>query len=124
MKEETKNFDLLAAALKPFAAIADEYDNDGLDEARPSWIRNGKATFDASAELYCGRGGKCLIKLSDVLRARAALTGKAYEIPQTDPAIVKAKQLYEAGMPSLGWLEMSEERRMNIVNNYRKLGML
>jgi len=112
---------LLETALKPFADIADEYDQDGLDEARPSWIRNGKATFDSSAELYSGRGGKTLITLGDVLRARSALQGKSYDIPKVDPHVARARELYEASCPNIGWLEMSEDRRNQIIANYRKL---
>lgn len=111
---------LLEEALKPFAAIADEYDADGLDEARPSWIRNGNSQFDANAELYGGRGGKSLLILADVLRARAVLSGEKYDIPQADPIVAKAKALYEASLPQLPWNGMSVDRRQVIIANYKK----
>lgn len=112
---------LLREALKPFAAIADEYDNEGLDEARPYWVTVGAKEFDPEVELYCGRGGKTLIKLIDVLRARAALEGKAYTLPQVDAKIAKIRALYEASIPNLPWNAMSEDRRNDIIKNYEKL---
>jgi hypothetical protein len=112
---------LLEDALKPFAAIADEYDSDGLDEARPDWVARGIKKLDLGIELYSGRGGKELMTLQDVLRARSALTGKPYALPVVDPFIEKVKRLYAASLNNLPWEGMSEERRNTIIENYRKL---
>lgn len=59
------------AALRPLAAIADRYDDDGLDEARPEWGDNSRDP--ESIELLSGRGGKQLLTLADAFRARTAL---------------------------------------------------
>ena len=66
----------LEKALKPFADIADEFDKDGLDETRMDWIKRGVEKFDPNTDLYCGRGGKTLIVLEQVLHARDVLTEK------------------------------------------------
>ncbi len=63
----------LEDALRPFAAVADEYDKDGLDECRPDWVRRGISKLDVENELYAGRGGKTLITLGHILEARNAL---------------------------------------------------
>ncbi len=112
---------LLEDALKPFAAIADEYDADGLDEVRPDWILRGIAKLDLDAELFSGRGGKELMTLRHVLQAREALTGKPYQLPDVDPFIAKVRRFYEASMPNLSWEQMSEERRNSIIANYKAL---
>lgn len=111
---------VLENALRPFAAIANEYDKDGLDEVRPDWVNRGVARFDPKAELYAGRGGKQLITLEDVLNARDALTGKAHARPDIDPVIAKVRRLYEASIPNLPWEQMSEDRRNTIIENYRR----
>lgn len=111
---------LLEDALRPFAAIADEYDKDGLDEARPDWVTRGVKKFDAGVELYSGRGGKLLMTLRDVIRARCALTGQPFNFPETDPFIVKVKKLYAASLCNLPWEEMSEQRRQEVIDGYRK----
>ncbi len=64
----------LCAALKPIARIADEADNEGLDEWRPSWAHT--PNDPKRVELYAGRGGKELLTLADVYAARDALKGK------------------------------------------------
>ena len=111
----------LEDALRPFALIADQYDADGLDEARPDWVSRGVKKFDLDVELYSGRGGKELMTLRDVIRARSALTGLPYEMPIIDPFIAKVRDLYEASIPNLPWDGMSEERKNAIIENYRKL---
>ena len=64
-------------ALAPLAAIADAYDANGLDEARPDWVEAGNETYDPQTELYCGRGGKALLTLQHALTAREVLNGTA-----------------------------------------------
>lgn len=108
----------LQDALRVFAAVADEYDNDGLDEARPDWIKRGVAKLDLKQELYSGRGGKELITLGDVLRARDVLLNQVQPLPYIDPRIAKIRAMYEAGLPNLGWEQISEERRNTIIANY------
>lgn len=112
---------LLEDALRPFAAIADEYDNDGLNEARPDWVARGVKNFDLEQDLYSGRGGKELMTLGNVLQARAALNGVVMTIPTIDPFIAKVRKLYEASLNNLSWEQMSDERRNTIIENYRKL---
>jgi hypothetical protein len=60
----------LKAALRPLAAIADAYDADELDHARPSW---GGVENPSSVELYSGRGGRQLLTLAHAFAARDAL---------------------------------------------------
>jgi hypothetical protein len=117
----TRRIQLLEDALRPFAAIADQYDEDGLDECRPDWVARGVHKFDLDQELYSGRGGKQLMTLRDVIRAREALTGKPYKLPGIDPFVDKVKRLYQASLSNLLWEDMSEERRNTIIENYRKL---
>lgn len=121
--DDKERIRILEEALKPFAAIADEYDHDGLDEARPYWINKGIKKFDLSVELYSGRGGKELMTLGDVIRAREALTGIQYKTPVVDAFVQKVRQHYEAGLPNLQWDQMSEDRRTQIIENFRKLGV-
>lgn len=63
----------LVDAIKPLAAIADEYDANGLEECRPDWVERGLEEKDPNKELYCNRGGKALIRLRDAMSARVAL---------------------------------------------------
>lgn len=87
-----KNYvDRLEKALKPLSNIADEWENEGLDESRPFWIEKGTQKIDRweEIELYCGRGGKTLITLQDAFAAREALTGK--EIPKIKKAKIDAR---------------------------------
>jgi len=67
--------DEIIAALKPLAAIADAYDDDGLDEERPDWIRRGvsKPLEGREVELLSGRGGRRLLTLNDAFEARRVL---------------------------------------------------
>lgn len=60
----------LTEALRPLAAIADAYDADELDEARPSW---GGTDTPEHVELYQGRGGRQLLTLAHAFAAREAL---------------------------------------------------
>lgn len=60
----------LTEALRPLAAIADAYDADELDEARPSW---GGTDAPEHVELYHGRGGRELLTLAHAFAARDAL---------------------------------------------------
>lgn len=110
----------LETALRPLAAIADEYDKDGLDEVRPDWVNRGVAKFNPQAELYSGRGGKQLLTLEDALNARDVLTNTKHDRPSIDPVIAKVRRLYEAGIPNLSWEQMSEDRRNEVIRNYRK----
>lgn len=59
----------LEAALTPLAAIADAFDANDLDEARPEW---GTRQLD-TVELLAGRGGKRLLTLADAFAARDVL---------------------------------------------------
>ena len=72
-----KQVEALREAIKPLANIADRYDDEGLDEARPSWRDKGigGAPFD-KIELFTGRGGAQLLTLADAFAARVALIGK------------------------------------------------
>lgn len=73
--------DQLINALRPLVAVADAYDDNALDEARPAWTENKFPNFtlamcrskDKDVELFNGRGGKPLIKLMDAFAAREAL---------------------------------------------------
>lgn len=71
----------LKAALKPLAIIADEYDTNGLDEARPEWeaigsrgLIKGPPPPPEKVHLYSGRGGNTLLTLADCMKARDVLT--------------------------------------------------
>lgn len=67
-----KRVEQLETALKPLSDIADEWENDGLDEDRQLWKE--RVPFH-QVELYCGRGGKCLITLAHAMIAREVLKG-------------------------------------------------
>jgi hypothetical protein len=67
-KLETENA-RLREALAPLKIIADRYDDNGLDEARPSW----GACVPSKVEIVQGRGGARLLTLQQCLDARAAL---------------------------------------------------
>jgi hypothetical protein len=62
----------LREALIPLKLIADRYDDDGLDEARPGW---GGCVPD-EIPMVQGRGGKALLTLQQCFDARAALEWK------------------------------------------------
>jgi hypothetical protein len=62
----------LREALVPLKLIADRYDDDGLDEARPSW---GGCVPDEILMVQ-GRGGKAFLTLQQCFDARAALEVK------------------------------------------------
>lgn len=61
----------LVEALRPVAAIADAYDDNGLHTARPEWGHNHLAP--ERVELLTTRGGRTLLSLADAFRARTAL---------------------------------------------------
>lgn len=63
--------DARIAALQPLADIADAFNSDGLDEARPSWGDTRESA--GRRELYQGRGGKTLLTLEQCFAARDAL---------------------------------------------------
>lgn len=111
----------LEAALKPFAAIADEYDRDGLDEARPDRFTLGLLAYNPNIELYAGRGGKTLITLENVLHARDVLKNEVTPRPQSNALVARIKALYDASIPSLAWNQMSEERRQEVIKKYTEL---
>lgn len=111
----------LEEALKPLAAIADEYDADGLDEARPDRFTLGMIPYNPHLELYAGRGGKTLLTLEQVLHAREVLTGKKTPRPQPNELITRIKALYDASIPNLPWSSMSEERRQDVIKRYTEL---
>lgn len=96
MTELQKLIERLGEALKPFAAIADEYDAEGLNEARPHWIKTDRQKADLDIELYAGRSGKTLITLRHVMQARLALTGKPFSILELAPEVAQAKEVYNA----------------------------
>lgn len=115
----------LRAALKPLADIADEYDADGLDEARPYWVLNGHGRFDPDAELYSGRGGKQLLTLRHAMEARRVLTGKPHSSPAAERWMLRAKEIYEATNDGgSGWSVLGEDRRTILIEKYRKAGLL
>jgi len=122
MKEDDRVSELLEA-IRPLVLIADEYDNDGLDEARPSWVKSGVQKYSPNQELYSGRGGKCLITLEQALHARDIATLKKHPRPGVDDEIAAVIRMYNASIPKLSWEEMSEDRRQEIIANYRKLGL-
>ena len=62
----------LREALVPLKLIADRYDDDGLDEARPSW---GGCVPDEILMVQ-GRGGKTFLTLQQCFDARTALEVK------------------------------------------------
>jgi len=111
----------LETALKPLAAIADEYDAEGLEECRPQWVKNGQERFSLNAILYTGRGGKTLLTLGDAMFAREARTGK----PVTkidDGAAEKARVLFDKlyiGGPL--WEDLPQERREVYIEKVREL---
>lgn len=61
----------VSRVLAPLAAIADAYDDDELDEARPEWDKGLER--DKKVELVQGRGGRTLLTLGQVLEARDLL---------------------------------------------------
>lgn len=66
----------LESALKPLVDIANAYDAEGLDEARPSWkVKGLDQEPTESIELYTGRGGGRLLTLGNCFEARAAVKG-------------------------------------------------
>lgn len=113
--------EMLKLALKPLAAIADEYDANGLDEARPDWVARGVTNLDLDIELFSGRGGKTLLTLRHAIHAREVLSGKEYNLPTIDPFIAKVRQMYEASIPNLPWDSMAEDRKVTIIENYRRI---
>ncbi len=78
--------DTLRATAAVLARIADAYDANGLDEARPKWIERG-ITFNPpeNTVLFTGRGGKTLLTLGDCFRAREALRASVVVSDQTSP---------------------------------------
>lgn len=61
----------LVEAVRPIAAIADAYDDNGLDEARPEWGHNHLQP--EAIELLTTGSGRTLLTLADALRTRTAL---------------------------------------------------
>lgn len=60
-------------ALRPLAGVADAYDTNDLDVARPEWRRtDGRDLPPDQIELHAGRGGKRLLTLADAFAARDA----------------------------------------------------
>lgn len=62
-------------ALAPLVAIADAYDDDGLDEARPEWGAVKAEPKPEDVELFSGRGGRELLTLAHCLAARRVVRG-------------------------------------------------
>lgn len=52
-----EEWNALRDALAPLAAIADVYDENGLDEARPEWVPEGVSGYDVDVELFRGEAG-------------------------------------------------------------------
>ncbi len=70
-KTLTAQIETLRDALKPLVGIANEFIDDGMDEARPSW---GDDTAKASPiEIVTNRGGNGLLTLGDCFKAANAL---------------------------------------------------
>src|SRR5262245_7715124 len=111
----------LQEALEPFAAVADEYETNGLDECRPEWVMNGCETFDLDHVLFRGRGGRKLISLRDVGEARRALNGKPLPVDAGE-FVKRARCLFEAlylGGPT--WEQLSDDDRMRFIEKARKV---
>jgi hypothetical protein len=66
-----------AKVLAPLVAIADAYDDDDLDEARPEWCEG--IDRDRKVELVQGRGGRTLLTLGQALEARDVLRASRAE---------------------------------------------
>jgi len=111
----------LEAALKPLADIADEYDADGLDQCRPDWVKRGVQKFDLNEELYSGRGGKCLLTLGDVWKARNVRSRCEYPTPNVDLFVAKVIQIYNVGFPKAPWESLSVSFQNDLVEKYRKI---
>lgn len=62
------------AVLRVLSNIADKFDKNGLDEARPEWSHLRKKPLDPTkVVLLSGRGGGELLTLQDCFDAREAL---------------------------------------------------
>jgi hypothetical protein len=110
----------LELVIEPLVNIANEYDKDGLDEARPYWVTHGTTDFRLDQELYAGRGGKTLLTLGEVLRARTVLTGKPYNPPGADETVVRAREMYNATqVKGPGWDSLSEEEQQTIIERVK-----
>lgn len=123
MSDSERRIQALEEALKPLVLIADQYDADGLDEARPCWVNNGTKEFNMDEELYCGRGGKRLLTLGDCLLAREVVTGQKYVPPDATKLMLRAMSAYNAwnvGGPTWAWEMMSEERRTEFIARFAK----
>jgi len=72
MRRETLKIAILA--LEPLVQIANAYERNELDdEARRFWgpnLENQNKTPASQIELYCGRGGKCLLTLEQCMEGR------------------------------------------------------
>lgn len=113
----------LLEAIRPLVAIADAYDAEELDEARPSWMAT-RVGHSETVKLYSGRGGRCLITLEDTFKARDVATGKIHTRPGVSEEVAKAIVIYNAGLPNMPWNEMPEERRQAILSNYKNRGII
>lgn len=108
-------------ALKPLADIADEYDNDGLNQARPEWVKSGVLNFSVDVELYCGRAGKCLLTLRQCMQARFVLTGKPYSSFENE-YVDKAKKIFELlYIGGITWDSLSESKRIEYIEKVKRL---
>lgn len=108
----SQRIDKLKKALQPLAKIAAQYLEDGLDEARPYWVKRGISRFDSSVELYCGRGGGRLLTLLDCINAWELLYGRTFPIPEADQKVIRAKEVYDSlYVGGQGWSDLSEERQ-------------
>ena len=115
------NLTALEEALKPLARIADEYDINGLEEARPDWVSSGVQDFNLDVELLCGRGGKTLLTLRHAMQARLILTGKAYsQIDSSD--VDEAKRVFEAlYIGGMTWESLSQKNREDYIRKVKAL---
>lgn len=112
----------LEAALKPLADIADEYDADGLEECRPSWVQNGNEKFSLEKELYAGRGGKQLLTLGHAMVARLALTGKAISGPTCEGRMVRAERHFKAlNVGNVTWEGLPQQYRDDYAKKLEEL---
>ena len=69
--EHERKVKLLREACSCLAAIAVRWENDGLDESRPSWGDSREEA--AQKQLVSGRGGKQLLTIGDCFKAKAAV---------------------------------------------------
>lgn len=90
LREEslTRTVIALQAALLPLESIANAYDHNALDDARPEWGEHDPGKNPPTCVLFLGRGGRTLLTLAQTFAARDALkeSRHASTIPSPSPA--------------------------------------